>query len=59
MKKLLIVIPLALLFITGCTIWLHWGTRDNRDRQDQRQEQQDRHDDRHSQNDNRNDNNHH
>jgi hypothetical protein len=43
MKKLLIVVALAFLFVTGCTTFLHWGARDNRDRRadDQRQEQQD------------------
>jgi hypothetical protein len=42
MKKLLVVVALAFLFITGCTTWLHWGERDHRDRRDnQRQEQQD------------------
>jgi hypothetical protein len=43
MKKLLIVVALAFLFITGCTTWLHWGMRGDRDRRshDQRQEKQD------------------
>jgi hypothetical protein len=42
MKKLLIVVALAFLFITGCTTFLHWGVRGDRERRpnDQQQERQ-------------------